>query len=266
MVDQPTFHDADDNSIMPKRPCAITITADDSIIICADKFGDVYSLPLLTPVSSGEHVRPDDLLKPVTSPQSPSKPFIPAANNLTVHSVRNRRALQSQRRQKQIAVEKPGPDFEHKLLLGHVSMLTDIAVVEREGRGYIITADRDEHIRISRGLSQAYVTERYCLGHKEFVSRLCFPSSRPNILVSGGGDDEIYIWDWYLGKMIYSFSLREQVENFMSKNSQFIYSVGNSEGNEGASCEPTKIAVSKIGHMKGETPSNDDAILIICEG
>ena len=30
---------------MPKRPCAIQISPDNTTIICGDKFGDVYSLP-----------------------------------------------------------------------------------------------------------------------------------------------------------------------------------------------------------------------------
>ena len=38
---------------MPKRPCAIALTADDSQILSADKFGDVYSLPLL-PIEEDE--------------------------------------------------------------------------------------------------------------------------------------------------------------------------------------------------------------------
>lgn len=54
--------------------------------------------------------------------------------------------------------------FEHKLLLGHVSMLTDIALVVLNGRNYIITADRDEHIRISRGIPQSHIIEGFCLG------------------------------------------------------------------------------------------------------
>src|SRR5271169_2741062 len=163
---------------MPKRPCAIALTADDSTIICADKFGDVYSIPLMFSDSSASSEGLEESTKTTDLLTKPSKPFVPAANDLTVHSVRNRRALQNQMKQKHNNSEKSELQFERKLLLGHVSMLTDIALIERNGQNYIITADRDEHIRISRGVPQAHIIERYCLGHRDFVSRLCLPDTR----------------------------------------------------------------------------------------
>ena len=33
--------------VMPKRPCAVALTPDESTLLCADKFGDIYSLPLM---------------------------------------------------------------------------------------------------------------------------------------------------------------------------------------------------------------------------
>lgn len=81
-------------------------------------------------------------------------------------------------------------------------MLTDIILATYEGKEYIITADRDEHIRVSRGLPQSHVIENYCLGHKEFVSALHVPKSHPHILISGGGDPELYVWDWTKGELL----------------------------------------------------------------
>lgn len=50
------------------------------------------------------------------------------------------------------------------LVLGHTSLLTSFLLTEDEQ--YIVSADRDEHIRVS-WYPQGYVIERYCLGHKK---------------------------------------------------------------------------------------------------
>jgi tRNA (guanine-N(7)-)-methyltransferase subunit TRM82 len=251
---------------MPKRPCAIALTADESKIICADKFGDVYSIPLLLPDSSAGSGGQEEPIKATNLLTKPSKPFVPAANDLTVHSVRNRRALQNQMRQKHNISEKFEPQFERKLLLGHVSMLTDIALIENNGQNYIITADRDEHIRISRGIPQAHIIEGYCLGHKDFVSRLCLPAGQPNLLISGGGDDDIYVWDWCLGKLLLKVNLRSHAEKVVSEVDQGSHTNSEVEGNDTPPSEPVKVAVSNLQHMRGASDQPDDLIMVTCEG
>lgn len=121
---------------------------------------------------------------------------MPSATTLTVHSGRNRKTLEEQLKQKAKgpAKSKEPMRFEHELLLGHVSMLTDVTYANVDGRSYIITADRDEHIRISRGQPQAHIIEGFCFGHEAFVSRLRLTPS--GLLVSGGGDDDLFVWDW----------------------------------------------------------------------
>lgn len=52
------------------------------------------------------------------------------------------------------------------LVLGHTSLLTSFVLTEDEK--FIISADRDEHIRVS-WYPQGYVIERYCLGHAKSV-------------------------------------------------------------------------------------------------
>lgn len=241
--------------VMPKRPCAIAITADSSTIISADKFGDVYSLPLLFSVIQ-------ETPQPVTPTPEPAttKPFVSAANHLTVHSQRNRKALESQKKQTTKPAEKSEPTFEHKLLLGHVSMLTDLALITTaEGKNYILTADRDEHIRVSRGIPQAHIIENFCLGHTEFISRLCIPKERPDVLISGGGDDSIFVWDWMSGSLICKENLRQRVEPLLGE----LYG----QDLENGAIEPFKVAVSGIKHV-GHTGSDgvEDLVIVTCEG
>lgn len=182
--------------VMPKRPCAVQILPDSTTILCGDKFGDVYSLPLLIePSSTGKYG-----LHPAADNARATSSFKPSATNSTVHTQRNRKALEAQLKQKDLVSKtKESLNFEHKLLLGHVSMLTDMVyaqrVVDDQRRDCIITADRDEHIRVTRGPPQSHIIEGYCLGHKEFVSKLCLIPGT-DLLVSGGGDDFLAVWDW----------------------------------------------------------------------
>lgn len=195
---------------MPKRPCAVTLTPDNSTILCGDKFGDVYSLPLLP---KGDVVLP--LRKSVEAPKTAK----PSATTLTVHTQRNLQALEQQLRHPRAAQEKSGNPLELKLLLGHVSMLTDMALVSIPSsnsvrpRSYIITSDRDEHIRVSRGPSQAHIIHGYCLGHTSFVSRLCILPWDPKVLLSGGGDDSIFCWDWLEGRILQKVSIAQKSDS-----------------------------------------------------
>jgi len=197
---------------MPKRPCSLVITTDNKTILSADKFGDVYSLPLIPTPSDGTTPTPTSRS---TTPSTP-QPFKPQANELTVHTKRNLKALENQKLGLKTKVpEKPAEAvFEHTLLLGHVSMLTMVlyAIHPVTNNPYILTGDRDEHIRVSRGLpAQAHIIEAFCLGHEDFVSRLCIPASQPKILISGGGDDDLFVWDWAQGRLLSRTSLLDEV-------------------------------------------------------
>ncbi|KAF1912259.1 guanine-N(7)--methyltransferase subunit TRM82 [Ampelomyces quisqualis] len=189
---------------MSRRPSSITLTSDDTTILCADKFGDVYALPLLP---SPEDEQPE--AAPPAKSEPEDKNFMPSATVLTVHSGRNRKTLEEQLKQnaKGPLKTKEAMSFKHELLLGHVSMLTDLAFVNLEGRGYIITADRDEHIRISRGIPQAHIIEGFCFGHEEFVSRMCV--TRSGRLISGGGDGQVFVWDWQNCQLVEKLPLRD---------------------------------------------------------
>ena len=201
---------------MPKRLCAIALSTSQSTILAGDKFGDVYALPLHP-----------TLEKATALPSKPQlqkpKPMRPSASELTVHTKGNLEALRQQKLQKASASKKNAPTFEHRLILGHVSLLTDLVVgadPSNDSREYILTADRDEHIRVSRGIPQAHVINNYCLGHTEFVSKLCTIPELPQILISGGGEPSIRIYDWLRGTCVAAASLEDDLKHLIS-NSAF---------------------------------------------
>lgn len=220
---------------MPKRPCAITLSAYSQTIVSADKFGDVYSLPVIPPPEIATEARY------VSDTPKPAKPFLPAANELTIHSQRNRRALEQQRRHKTNPKAQDRPIFAGTLILGHVSMLTDLILTTLNGKEYIFTADRDEHIRVTRGSEQTYVIERFCLGHQDIVTRLCIPLSKPEWLISGGGDDDLFFWEWQSGLLLWRVDLKEAAVAVLK-------SLNEHDGNTETAHE-TSIVVSSIKHI-----------------
>lgn len=149
------------------------------------------------------------------------KPLTPSASELTVHTKGNRDALRQQQLQKASALKKQAPTFEHCLILGHVSLLTELTVGVDASNGsheYILTADRDEHIRVSRGIPQAHVINNYCLGHSDFVSKLYVVPEQPKFLISGGGEPSIYIYDWLHGTIVAEANLEENLKQLISND------------------------------------------------
>ncbi|KAG6853880.1 hypothetical protein C0991_000345, partial [Blastosporella zonata] len=98
------------------------------------------------------------------------------------------------------------------LILGHASLLNAFLLSRDEK--YIITADRDEHIRVS-WYPQGYNVEMYCLGHTKFVSAIHNPAFAPAELVSGGGDPALKIWDWMTGTVKHDIPVWDAVEPYI---------------------------------------------------
>ncbi|KAI0793716.1 WD40-repeat-containing domain protein [Fomes fomentarius] len=161
--------------MLPKKPTEVAFTADGQTVVISDKFGDVFSYPL----------NPEPTLAPSSAPTGASK-----RGSVTSH-------------------ENPS---NGTLILGHASMLTTFLLTPDEQ--YIITADRDEHIRVS-WFPQGYAVERYCLGHEKFVSALHIPSFQHNVLVSGGGDPVLKVWDWMSGKVLADIPVSSVVEPYI---------------------------------------------------
>ena len=123
------------------------------------------------------------------------------------------------------------------MILGHVSPLNAFLLTSDEK--YIVTADRDEHIRVS-WYPKGYNIEMYCLGHLKygflpsllgrfpffffffltiflrFVSAIHIPASDPASLISGGGDPMLKIWDWMTGVLKHEVAVLGSVEPFIA--------------------------------------------------
>lgn len=258
---------------MPKRPCAIALTTDDSTILCADKFGDVYSMPLTDQAIERSATMADDSQSSTREANGASQPsFVPSATSLTVHTKRNREALRQQQKVTNPTAEKRSMNFDHSLLLGHVSLLTDVACVSvasssLKPREYILTSDRDEHIRVSRGFSQAHIIEGFCLGHTEFVRKLCIPRTYPHLLISGGGDDYLLAWDWLSGNIRQRIDIKGHVKCLKEEYYTNMASESNPVRSQesAAECETKKsqIAITNILVVETQTATE---LTVTCEG
>ncbi|TDH07244.1 hypothetical protein EPR50_G00121700, partial [Perca flavescens] len=121
----------------------------------------------------------------------------------------------SQAEDKLLATDKSGdvysfsvvePQRDGELKMGHLSMLLALSMSPDDK--YIITADRDEKIRVSH-LRSPYNIQSFCLGHQQFVSALLVPSGHPNWLLSGSGDGTMKLWEYESGRKLQSWDLKE---------------------------------------------------------
>uniref|UniRef100_A0A8C5JGG1 WD repeat domain 4 n=2 Tax=Passerellidae TaxID=1729112 RepID=A0A8C5JGG1_JUNHY len=71
---------------------------------------------------------------------------------------------------------------------------------------YILTADRDEKIRVS--LTKApYSIVSYCMGHREFVSKILVIPNCPDLLLSASGDSTLRLWQYKSGEEVHCCQL-----------------------------------------------------------
>ena len=102
---------------------------------------------------------------------------------------------------------------------------------------------------MSRTIPQAHIIESYCLGHKDFISRLCIPKSQQKILLSGSGDGTVIVWDFASAKILDQVKLQTYLP------------ASSGEDAKGES----KIVVSGIASCDGLN-GEDAPIAITCEG
>ncbi|EJS42333.1 trm82p [Saccharomyces arboricola H-6] len=137
----------------------------------------------------------------------------------------------------------PKEKFTQEPILGHVSMLTDVHMIkDSDGRQFIITCDRDEHIKISH-YPQCYIVDKWLFGHKHFVSSICCDEN--NMLLSAGGDDRIFSWDWKTGVNLSSFEYSDLIKPYLNDQHLAPSRFQNEENNL------IEFAVSKIVKLSG---------------
>ncbi|KAL4066006.1 hypothetical protein V8B97DRAFT_1914561 [Scleroderma yunnanense] len=143
-----------------------------------------------------------------------------------------------------------------ELVLGHASVLTYCLLTPDES--FIITSDRDEHIRVS-WYPEGYVIKAYCLGHEKYVSAIHIPSFATGSLISGGGDPVLKVWDWMTGRLQRNIYVFEAVEPFVMVKAQQRRHKSQEDGDDGDDMEDNKGRGrrKKKGKVKQGSPSNN---------
>ena len=90
-----------------------------------------------------------------------------------------------------------------RLLLGHTaSMLTGLNVVSNDQQQqFILTADRDEKVRISY-FPETHIIHGYLLGHSSFISCMDAISNERSLCLTASGDGTSRLWDYQTCKEV----------------------------------------------------------------
>jgi len=154
---------------------------------------------------SGSHLALCDDFKQVTvwlllpEPRMISHHILPRKGSRIIFSPDSKHILVADKNGDVHLLDLEKPDQSPLLLLGHLSMLLDVRM-SLDCR-FVLTADRDEKIRVSR-FPNSYNIHNYCLGHRDFVTSLSVLSD--NLLVSGSGDGSVRVWKFLEGRTVAS--------------------------------------------------------------
>ncbi|XP_030432887.1 tRNA (guanine-N(7)-)-methyltransferase non-catalytic subunit WDR4 isoform X1 [Gopherus evgoodei] len=107
------------------------------------------------------------------------------------------------------------PQKAGKIELGHLSLLLDVALSPDDQ--YILTADRDEKIRVSLTRAPHNIIS-FCLGHREFVSRIFVIPNYPDLMLSASGDCTLRLWEYKSGKEVHCCHLNSLNKTEAIKN------------------------------------------------
>ncbi|EEB09628.1 tRNA (guanine-N7-)-methyltransferase subunit Trm82 [Schizosaccharomyces japonicus yFS275] len=186
------------------KRCSALECSENGDIVYADKFGDVFRIEKNWLLENGIH--PEEQAAAEQQAAEAAKSGKQKAIGTAEHS----------------SVEKVN-NFHP--LLGHVSILTQLLICKdpkNPSRELIITSDKDEHIRVSR-FPQSYVIEGFCLGHEDFVSRICLVDN--DMLASGGGDNHVFLWDLSTYKCLDAFNIKAAFSNYLNMETSMALNV-----------------------------------------
>ncbi|KAF7721160.1 WD repeat-containing protein 4 [Apophysomyces ossiformis] len=141
---------------------------------------------------------------------------------LTRNAIKRVNAIRFSKDNQIVVADKFGDVYCHPLdesndsklspIVGHVSMVTDMTLSTDEK--FVITADRDEHIRVSQ-FPNGYNIETFCLGHTDVVTCVQILPWDIAKLVSAGGDSTIRLWDYVKGKEVQMLDIRSYIEKYI---------------------------------------------------
>lgn len=103
-------------------------------------------------------------------------------------------------------------------LFGHLAAVSSALFSSKQG--LLITADRDEKIRISQ-YPKSWIVDSFLFGHRRYVSALSFFGTDESKLVSAGADGMIMLWDISNSsdpKLIWALSVGEGPVNSIAVN------------------------------------------------
>ncbi|KAJ8085340.1 tRNA (guanine-N(7)-)-methyltransferase non-catalytic subunit trm82 [Marasmius tenuissimus] len=207
---------------LPKRPTSAAFTKEGHTIVVADKFGDVFSYPLHPAPLVEEPTQPQPQEEEKEEPVQPAEVIVAEPEQKPATKGKRKRKPKNPNHHEnpphaRDSVESHTNTSGGTLVLGHTSLLTSFLFSQDDK--YIITTDRDEHIRVS-WYPQGYIIESFCLGCSRFVSCLHIPKSQPSVLISGGGDPEIKVWDWHSGQLKHDIPVFEHVKEYIQVKAQ----------------------------------------------
>ncbi|KAK4046057.1 tRNA (guanine-N(7)-)-methyltransferase non-catalytic subunit trm82 [Microbotryomycetes sp. JL201] len=119
--------------------------------------------------------------------------------------------------------DKPKPLGKNPIL-GHVSMLHALTLVPRNNdhgvpHPLIVTADLDEHIRVSH-FPKGHVIDKYLWGAERFVSALAYIPGNDEypepLIIAGGGDPTLKVFELTTGKLRKSFDIAQYLEPYIT--------------------------------------------------
>ncbi|KAH3678960.1 hypothetical protein WICMUC_001328 [Wickerhamomyces mucosus] len=154
-------------------------------------------------------------------------------------------------------------DSESDPLLGHVSMLTDLIVTKQDNdQEFIITTDRDEHIRISK-FPSSFIIDKFLFGHESFISNIVIPKFNNNqLLISGGGDNFITLWNWVKGEELDRFQLDDLIKPHLNELHLTPSRFQNEENNLKEYCVSKIVALEKINSIAVLIESTNQLFII----